>query len=78
VTTLEDLVAVLQNAVSSHVRFLKEASVRQAERMADKLKKHYRYMGVLKRKISDALGAVEELSLSQRQEAWGLVEQFIN
>ena len=78
VTTLEDLVAVLQNAVLSHVRFLKEASVRQAERMADNLKKHYRYMGVLKRKISDALGAVEGLSLSQRQEAWGLVEQFIN
>jgi len=77
-TTVDDLVAMLQEAVSSNIQFVKELSIRQASRMAKNLKKQYRYLGVLKRRISDALGAINELSLAQRQEALELVEQFLN
>jgi hypothetical protein len=76
-TTVDDLVAMLQRAVSSHVQFIKELSIRQANRMAQNLKKQYRYMGVLKQKISDALGAINELGVAQRQEAFELVEKFL-
>ena len=41
------------------------------------LKNQYQYLGVLKKKISDALGAVQSLSLPQRQEAFNLVEQYL-
>jgi len=37
----------------------------------------YQYLGVLKKKIADALGAVQSLSLSQRQEAFKLVEECL-
>ncbi len=77
-TTVDDLVAMLQRAVSSHIQFIKELSIRQANRMAQNLKQQYRYIGVLKRKISDALGAIQELTLAQRKEALELVEQFLN
>ncbi|MFX0204144.1 MAG: hypothetical protein ACFFCW_49230 [Candidatus Hodarchaeota archaeon] len=77
VITVEDVVAMLQRAVTSHIEFIKAFCIRQGKRMAQDLKKHYRYMGVLKRKISDALGEVNELSLSQRQEAFKLVEEFL-
>ncbi len=77
-TTVDDLVAMLQRAVSSHIQFIKELSIRQANRMAQNLKQQYRYIGVLKRKISDALGEINELSITQQQEALELVEQFLN
>ena len=76
-TTVEDLVEMLQKAITSHIEFIKEVSLRQVKRMLQDLKKQYRYIGVLKRKISDALGELNELSLSQRQEAFKLVEELL-
>jgi len=60
-TTVENLVAMLRNAILSRHRFIKDTCIRQAKRMADNLKKQYRYTGVLKRKILDALGKINEL-----------------
>ena len=40
-------------------------------------KKQYRYGGALKRKISEALAELKELSLSERQEAFRLVEELL-
>jgi len=34
-------------------------------------------MGILKKKIADALGAVSSLSVAQMQEAYNLVEQYL-
>jgi transposase InsO family protein len=78
VTKVEDLVAMLQQAVLLHIEPIKAVTIRQAKRMAHNLKSQYRYVGALKRKISDALAAITELSLSQRQQAWELVEQFLS
>ena len=76
-TTVENLVEMLQKVITSHIEFIKEVSLRQVKRMLQDLKKQYRYIGVLKRKISDALGELNELSLSQRQEAFKLVEELL-
>jgi len=51
-------------------RFIKDACVRQAKRMAANLKKQYYYEGPLKKKILDGLGNVKEFSFGQRKEAF--------
>jgi transposase InsO family protein len=78
ITTMEDLVAMLESAVSSQIRSIKELSIRQAKRMAQNLKKQYRYMGALKRQISDILAERNDLSLSQRKEVLELAEQLLS
>jgi len=51
-------------------RFIKNACVRQAKRMAANFKKQYSYEGALKKKILDGLGNVKEFSFEQRKEAF--------
>jgi len=76
-TTIENLVAMLQEVLKTKVGFIRETSIRLVKQMLQNLKDQYQYMGVLKKKISDALGAVQSLSLPQRQEAFNLVEQCL-
>jgi Integrase core domain. len=76
-TTVENLVAMLRNAILSRHRFIKDTCIRQAKRMADNLKKQYRYTGVLKRRILDALGKINELGIEQRKEAIQLMEEVL-
>jgi len=77
VTTVENLAAMLRSVVTSRFRAIKDVAIKQTKRMIGNLKKQYRYEGVLKRKIADALGKMNELSTSQRQEALELVDQFL-
>jgi hypothetical protein len=76
-TTIENLVAMLQEALKTNVGFIRETSIRLVKQMLQNLKDQYQYMGILKKKISDALGAVQSLSLTQRQEAFNLVEECL-
>ncbi len=73
-TTVENLVAMLRNAILSRHRFIKDTCVRQAKRMAADLKKQYHYAGALKKKILDELGNVKELRIEQRKEAVKIME----
>ncbi len=75
-TTIENLIEMLQQIVSLNVTAIKEVCVRKAKRMVWTLKKQYEYVGVLKKKIEDALH-ISELSLEQRQASLELVEQFL-
>lgn len=76
-TTIENLVAMLQEVLKTKVGFIRETSIRLVKQMLQNLRDQYQYMGVLKKKISDALGAVQSLSLTQRQEAFNLVEECL-
>jgi hypothetical protein len=76
-TTIENLVAMLQEILKIKTVFIRETSIRLVKQMLQNLKNQYQYLGVLKKKISDALGAVQSLSLPQRQEAFNLVEQYL-
>lgn len=76
-TTVGDLVSMLQSALSAQYEYIREICIRQVERMVKTLKNNYRYTGILKKKIADAIGKINELSLSQKKEAMKLVEQFL-
>jgi hypothetical protein len=76
-TIVENLVDILHNAILSGHRFIKDTCIRQAKRMADNLKKQYRYTGVLERKILDALGKINELNIEQRKEVIQLMEEVL-
>jgi len=77
-TTVENLVAMLRNAILSGRRFIKDTCVRQAKRMAADLKKQYHYEGALKKRILDELGNVKELRIEQRKEAVKIVELVLS
>ncbi|MCJ7684899.1 MAG: hypothetical protein MUO68_11470 [Desulfobacteraceae bacterium] len=77
-TTVENLVAMLRNAILSRHRFIKDTCVRQAKRMATDLKKQYHYAGALKKKILDELVNVKELGIDQRKEAVNLMELVLS
>ena len=74
ITTVENLVAMLRNAILSRHRFIKDTCVRQSKRMAANLKKQYHYIGVLKKKILDELGNLKGLGIEQRKEAVKIME----
>jgi len=76
-TTIENLVAMLQEVLKIKVGFIRETSTRLVKQMLQNLKNQYQYLGVLKKKISDARGEVQSLSLPQRQETFTLVEQYL-
>jgi hypothetical protein len=76
--TVNDLVAMLEQAISASIEFVKETAIRQARRMANVLMETYSYAGVLEKQIANALGQLTHLSLAQKQEAWELLEQFLN
>jgi hypothetical protein len=77
-TTVENLVAMLRNAILSGHRFIKDTCIRQAKRMAVDLKKQYHYEGALKKKILDELVNVKELGIDQRKEAINLMELVLS
>jgi len=76
-TSIASLVAMLQEALKTKADFIRETSIRVIKQMLENLKIKYRYMGILKKKIADALGEVSSLSIAQRQEAFNLAEQFL-
>ena len=76
-TTIENLVAMLQEVLKKRAGFIRETSIRLVKQMLQNLKNQYPYLEVLKKKISDALGEVQSMNLSQRQEAFNLVEQYL-
>jgi len=76
-TTIENLVAMLQEVLNIKAGFIRETRIRLVKQMLQNLKNQYQSMGVLKKKISDALGAAQSMSLPQRQEAFNLVEHYL-
>lgn len=77
VTTVENVAAMLGSVVNCRFQEIKEVASKRTKLMIGNLKKQYRYEGVLKRKIVDALGKMTELNITQRQKALELVNQFL-
>ncbi len=77
IITVDDLVKMLEEAVTTGTRFIRDLCLKQVERLVQILRKQYQYTGALKRKILDALGEISELSLAQRREAFQLVESSL-
>ena len=75
--TIDDVMAMLEKAVTEKVRFIKDLATRKAREWTQELMKGYKYLGTLKKKFSDALGKLNHLSLEEKQKAWELIEQFL-
>jgi transposase InsO family protein len=75
--TVEGLAGMIKNAVLSRLPDLRNILVGQARRMACHLKKQYRYLNVLRKKILDALNEVTEFTLEQLEKATMLMEEVL-
>lgn len=75
---VDDIVNMLEKAVTQNTRFVKKLAIRRAREWTQKLMGSYTYIGSLMKKLSDALGKLNHLSLEQKQEAWELLDQFLN
>jgi hypothetical protein len=76
--TVEDIVNLLVQAVKASFQFVRDVAVRKARQWTLELVSSYRSPDPLKKRISDALGKVKDLSLDQKTRIWELVEQFLN
>jgi len=76
--TIKSVMAILETAVTQKTQFVKDLAIRRAREWTQELMKGYSYLGVLKKKFSDALGKLNHLSLEQKQKVWELIEQFLN
>ena len=76
--SIDNVVAMLERAVTINVRFVKELAIRKAREWTQQLMESYRYQGSLNKKVEDALGNIKHLSVEQKQTAWGLFCQFLN
>lgn len=76
--SVDNIIAMLEKAVTYKSRFVKELSIRKVKQWTEDLTKSYSYAGSLKKKLSDALGKLTHLNLEQKQNAWNLLEQVLN
>lgn len=75
--SVDDIVNMLEKAVTQNTQFVKELSLRKAKEWTNKLMESYTYIGLLKKKLSDAIGKLNHLNLEQKQKAWELLDQFL-
>lgn len=75
---VEDIVNLLVQAVKASFQFVRETAMRKAKQWILELASSYRSPAPLKKRISEALGKVRDISLDQKTRVWELVEQFLN
>lgn len=76
--TVDDVLKMLIQAVRANGRIVKDLAVRKAREWTHDLMRAYNYIGSLKKKFSDALGNLTDLSMEQKQQSWELIEQFLD
>jgi hypothetical protein len=76
--SIDDIISMLEKAVTKKSRIVKELAIRKVRDWTHELMKNYSYIGSLKKKLSDALGKLNHLTLEQKQKAWELLNQFLN
>ena len=76
--SIDDIISMLEKAVTQKSRIVKELAIRKAGEWIHELMGNYRYIGSLKKKLSDAIGKLSHLTFEQKQKAWELLEKFLN
>lgn len=76
--TVEGVVNMLVQAVKTSVQFVKELSIRMAQKWTQDLMKSYRYVGALKNGFAQALGDLKKLTIEEKNKIWEIIEQFLN
>ena len=77
-STIDDVLCMLEKAVTAKARFVKELAIRKARERVLEIIASNRYLEPIKRKFEDALGKLKHLSIEQKENAWELFCQFLN
>jgi len=75
--TIENIVEIAIAAVTSSASYLKEKALKWCRQWTEELCKSVSYVGALKKKIIDVIGAEKHLDESQKEQVWELIEQFL-
>lgn len=76
--SIETIVGILVQAVRAKILVVKELAIKKARQWTHELMASYRYPGVLKKRFSDAIGALTDLNIDLKNKIWKLIEQFFN
>ena len=76
--SIEGVVEILANAVKTTFQFVKELAISKARQWTQELMDSYRYPGALKKRFSEILETLPDLTLEQKNQVWELIEQFLN
>ncbi len=75
--TIESIVEIAITAVTSTANFLKEKALKWCEQWTEQLCKSVSYVGPLKKKIIDVIGAQNHLDEFHKEQVWELIERFL-
>lgn len=76
--SINDVIGMLEKAVTIKVRSVKELAIRKARQWTHELMESCKYLGSLRRKFEDALGNMRHLTIEQKQNTLELFCQFLN
>jgi len=75
---VEDIVGILLQAVKASAQFVREVAIRKAREWTQELMEAYQYVGALRKKFSEALANLKDLTLEENNRIWELIEQILN
>ena len=75
--TIESIVEIAITAVTSPANYLKEKALKWCRKWTEELRKSVSYVGSLKKKIIDVIGAQNHLDEFHKEQVWELIEQFL-
>jgi transposase InsO family protein len=76
--SINDVLGMLERAVTVNVQFAKELAIRKARQWTLEVTASCSYLEPIKKKVEEALGNLKHLSVQQRENAWNLFCQFLN
>ena len=76
--SVEDVIAMLAQAVKSTVRFVKDLAIKKARQWTTELLESYRYTGSLRNQFGKALEAMTDVNVDEKNEIWNMIEQLLN
>ncbi len=74
---IENIVEIAITAVTSPASYLKEKALKWCRQWTEELCKSVSYVGSLKKKIIDVIGAQNHLDEFHKEQVWELIEQFL-
>jgi len=75
---IEIIVEMALKAVTEKARSIKGLAERKVRQWIRELLEPVRYVGPVRNKIQDAIGSLSHLDGKQKEQVWGLIEQFLN
>jgi len=75
--TIENIVEIAITAVTSSANYLKGKALKWCREWTEELRESVSYVGSLKKKIIDVIGAQNHLDEFHKEQVWELIEQFL-